>query len=158
MNEAHRTKSVYGSGNAVRFCIVLSNRTHGPLTATLPAGTVFISMDDKSQNGLVVQTIRLAIPPLSTASFHVLSNGINEDRDDSSHSGEFDPQPLLSDYAPVLELTDLLRGKKINVEDYPSANLPSEISAPVQNAVHEIAHTGRMSADTRTDLAQLPDK
>lgn len=158
MNEALETGNVYGNGTAVRFCILFSNSTQKPVTVTIPAGTVFISVGDKSQNGLVVQTIRMTVPPLSTSSFHMLSNGINEDRDDSSHPAEFEPHPVLTDYAPMLELTGLLSGKKINAEDYPSANVPPEISAAVQLAVHQVAHTGRLSADTRTSLAQLPDK
>lgn len=156
MNEALQEKRIYGNGGAVRFCIRFSNSRPQPITVTIPAGTVFISVDDESQNGLVVQTIRVTVPPLSAPSFYFLNNCINEDRDITGYSDEFEPQPIVTDHTPILELTDLLRSKRINSEDYHSSFPPSQISAPVQTAVHEIAHTGRMSATTRAKLDQLP--
>lgn len=145
----------FGSGST-GFCIQLNNSTGAALTVTIPAGAIFISENTESPNGLIVKEINLFIPAKSTSIFHLTTHSINQDR--KAPPAGFEMQPLLTNHYDLPELLGILAGKRINAEDYDGQMPSAEISATVQTAVHEIAHTGKLSPASREKLVQLPDK
>ena len=146
---------LYGVGE-VRFCMQLSNNTGTPAFVTIPAGTVFISENIKSPNGLIVKKINIRIPAHSAPVMQFMTCSINQDR--KAPAATFGPQPILTNHYSMPELLSLLETKRVNAEDYDGKIPPAAISAAVQAAVHELAHTGRLSASAREKLAQLPDQ
>lgn len=148
-------KQVFGSG-ATGFCIQLENSTGIPLVVSIPAGTVFVSGNAASPNGLIVEEINLPVPARSNPTFHFNTYSINEDR--KAGPASFEPQPLLTNHYGLPELLGILAGKKINAEDYHGQVPPEEIPATVQAAVHEIAHRGQLSSASHEKLILLPDK
>lgn len=147
-------KQRFGSG-ATGFCIQLANSTGTPLTATIPAGTIFVSENAGSPNGLIVKEINLSIPAKSTLTFHLTTHSINEDR--KAQPSGFEVQPILTNHYDLPELLGILAGKKINAEDYDGEIPPAETSATVQAGVHELSHTGQLSSASREKLIQLPE-
>jgi hypothetical protein len=154
-DESCAGKQAFGSG-ATDFCIQLDNSTNAPLTVTIPAGAVFVSENTESPNGLIVKEINLSIPAKSTSTFHLTTHSINQDR--KARPAGFEVQQLLTNHYDLPELLGILAAKRINAEDYGREMPPAEISATVQTAVHEIAHTGQLSSASREKLTQLPDK
>jgi hypothetical protein len=158
MEEAKKKKRVAGSGSAVHFCIQFDNSTDKPIIITFPPGTIFISETDVSQNGLLVQTVRLEVPPQSSPVFHIFNYCINPDRDITDYNINFEPVPVITNHEGVYELANMLTNKKMNSEDYNYSVIPTEIFVPVQQAVNEIANVGEISTNSRNAVTLLPAK
>lgn len=147
-------KRIQGMGGT-RFCIQFSNSTDTPQLVTIPAGTVFVSANTKSPNGLVVKEINIQIPPQSAEVWQLMTCSINQDR--NVPAATFDAQPVLTNHYGMPELLSLLERKRIDAADYNCEVPPAAVSATVQAAVYEIAHTGKPSAGSREKLVQLPE-
>lgn len=146
---------VYGVGG-VRFCMQFSNSSNTPVLVTIPAGTVFVSESTASPNGLIVKEIQIWIAAKRTVIAQLMTCSINQDR--KAPAAAFDAQPVLTNHYNMPELLSLLETKQINAEDYNGTAPPQAVSATVQAAVHQLAHTGQLSVNSREKLSQLPEK
>ncbi|GGH29018.1 hypothetical protein GCM10007423_16020 [Dyadobacter endophyticus] len=148
-------KLVYGVGD-VGFCIQFSNSFDTPVTVKIPAGAIFISDNTESPNGFIIKDLITTIPAKSSQVLHLMTCSINQDR--RARTTSFEAQPVLTNHYNIPELLSMLESKKINAADYDGGMPPAAISAIVQSAVYEVAHTGQLSFGSREKLLQLPDK
>jgi hypothetical protein len=59
-----------GSGGLVRLCLGFRNTGAVPVTVELPPGLIFVSDREATQNGIVLQTLRIEVPP-GTMTYYV---------------------------------------------------------------------------------------
>ena len=162
MTDAIQKKRLYGSGGAVRFCLTLHNSNNQPVTVTLPPGIIWISETVTEtttkivQNGIILKSVTIQLPASSQLSVFLNAFCINEDRSLTDYGDTYNPQPILTSHAGMLELSQLVANKRINEEEREKP-LPSSDWATLQGAVHEVEKTGKLSDDSRRKLTALPD-
>lgn len=152
-----------GSGGAVWACVKLTNSGGGPVTVELPPGLILISEFQEGQNGLLVERVRINVPPTGggTGGIDAGTDGgtdegvtfivplhlycLNESKSPSFDKMEYRLGPVTNDPA-LLELLSLLAGKTIDTED--------ELSA-VQEAIYSITEGKGLTRDDRAALARI---
>lgn len=133
-----------GSGDAVALCLVFRNDTGRPINVTLPPGLIFVSRNDDSQNGVIVETITFEVPPGERFFAPILAYCVNIDRTTTGREDRYDLGPVL-DHPGFQELFALLAGKTLTVQD----------GGLIQSAVHAIADGVGLSEAQKLALRRL---
>ena len=149
----------YGSGGVVRFCLTLNNTNAGAVVIKLPPGIIWIAEAstgaDAVQNGIMLKPVQFTVAANSQFTVLLFAYCINRDRDPTGYLDAYEPQPVVTTHAGMLELAQLVSSKQINEEEL-TKPLPTEDWIILQNAVHEVDETGRVSDDSRRKLKALP--
>lgn len=158
--DAVNKKQIYGSGGAVRFCLTLHNANHQPVTVILPPGIIWIAETvtetQAVQNGILIKSVRILIPASSQLSVMLNAFCINLDRSPTDYGDTYNPQPVITSQAGMLELSRLVASKKINDEELEKP-MPTDDWVTLQEAVHEVEKTGKVSEESRRKLTALPE-
>jgi hypothetical protein len=113
-------------------------------TVTLPAGLLIVPMDEKTQNGLLVQTVVIVVQARLHNKWILQSYCANKSRSQADENSEFTFGPILST-PPLQELFHLLKGKII----------PPEATKTVQSAVWEITDGKGLTKETRAAIVAI---
>lgn len=134
--------------SAVLLCLAFVNTTGAPMQVRLPAGLVFISRSETTQNGVLIQVETFEAPP---GPFFVKVNllCLNSGRNGSRPGDEYELGPVLAERNPVWELIDALASKSI---DSMEARAPSRMQAALWN----ITDGDGLTSVDRSRIAQLP--
>jgi len=131
-----------GSGTVVNPCFTLQNSTGSTITLTFPSGLIFISSDLGVQNGLVINTVVVVLPPGPTTILVPLYC-VNLTRHGSSATDLFQLGPVSDD--PVLkEIITILSGKNLAGHEF-----------DVQFAIWEYTDGDGLTDATRAKLKSL---
>ncbi|WP_027481265.1 hypothetical protein [Deinococcus pimensis] len=128
----------------VRICLGLSNTTDTTVTIVIPGGTYFISESDENQNGLMIQTHTITLPPHVVTVVYVELWCVNHHRHASDEDARYRFGPVNTN-AAMKELLDLLADR----------DLTSDLSA-VQDAVWDITDEDGLTDEVRAALRALP--
>lgn len=142
-NDQDYTKA-RGSGDLVRLCLGLSNTTGQPISVVLPVGLIFISSSLKTQNGMLVQSVTIEVPPAQTFFTPLFMYCINDGRDPSTPEDEFKPGPITT-YSDFLQFFDLIKNKTIDEDE----------TGEVQAIVWNLSNGEGLSADDRAAINEL---
>ena len=132
----------------VLLCLAFFNATATPIRVRLPAGLVFISRNQTTQNGLLIQVETFEAPP---GEFFVKLNllCLNSGRNGSKPGDEFELGPVLADKDPAWELINALKDKSI---DSTEGRAPSRMQAALWN----ITDGDGLTSVDRARIAALP--
>ncbi|WP_120592909.1 hypothetical protein [Corallococcus sp. CA054B] len=133
-----------GSGDEVTLCLIFRNTTGAPITLTLPPGLIFVSTNDDVQNGLLVQTVTIEVPPGDRFFVPLFLYCANQDRSTTGPDDKYVLGPTVQ-YKEFQELYSLLAGKTLEVED----------AAVIQVAVSHLTNGEGLSASDRAALQAL---
>ncbi|HEU4469981.1 MAG TPA: hypothetical protein VFR58_02765 [Flavisolibacter sp.] len=94
-----------------RVCITAVNRTSSPLELVLPAGLIFRSNDDRTQNGILLTPVKLLVDPKLPARFLLYGYCLNPNRKVTAHGDRYSlgPQTI---HPQMLTLIKALEGKE----------------------------------------------
>jgi hypothetical protein len=135
-----------GHGGLVRLCLGLRNTGVVPVTVVLPPGLIFVSDSLQTQNGIVLQTTTIVVPPGSLTYYvPVYLYCLNLGRHPTAGGQDtYQPGPVTDD-AAVLELLSLLQGKDV----------PLAFEFPLQEALWDITDGNGLTQDDRNAIAAL---
>lgn len=149
----------YGSGGVVRFCLTLTNKNAGAVVIKLPPGIIWIAEtntgNDAVQNGIMLKSVQFTVEANSQFTVLLFAYCINRDRDPTGYLDAYEPQPIVTTHAGMLELAQLVANKQINEEEL-TKPLPTNDFITLQQAVHEVDETGIVSDDSRRKLKSMP--
>ncbi|AFE03870.1 putative lipoprotein [Corallococcus coralloides DSM 2259] len=133
-----------GSGDEVTLCLIFRNTTGAPITLTLPPGLLFVSTNDDVQNGLLVQTVTIEVPPGERFFVPLFLYCANQDRSTTGPDDKYVLGPTVQ-YKEFQELYSLLASKKLGFED----------TGVIQVAVDHLANGEGLSSSDRAALQAL---
>jgi hypothetical protein len=133
-----------GSGDLVRLCLALRNTTGQPILVTLPAGIIFVSEKDDTQNGILVQTVSFEVPPMQVFYAPLFLYCLNQGRTPSLPKDEFHQGPV-TQYQDFQELFSLVSSKTLQ----PSGQID------LQHAVWHLSLGQGLSKEDRTAISKL---
>ncbi len=111
------TDEVRGLETYVRICLALYNTTSAPIRVDLPAGLLFVSVDDETQNGLLINLETFEIPPGDEPYFAKLYLWCaNANRSPSGYMDEYETGPVTED-RKILDVINRLAGRPLTQED-----------------------------------------
>lgn len=110
----------------------------------LPAGLVMISKSTGVQNGILVQPVRLRVPPQTTKGWVLAMYCANQGRKPADATSEFEIGPVITDDA-FHELARLLADK----------NIPPDQTNAVQKAVWEVTDGTGLTPESREMVSRL---
>lgn len=146
-----------GSGMHVEVCIALFNSGGTDVTLVVPAGLVILADEERYQHGLVVQETRILLKAGQITRCSLGTYCINASKASSSMGATYTIGPITNSVL-IRELLDLLKNKKINVEDYPADDEAyGEASSAVQGAVWGITDFDGLQY-FKDELLKLPNK
>lgn len=100
-----------GSGSGVRICLGFRNTNNTPITVTLPAGLIFISIETETQNGLLIQLETFEVPP-GESQFELALHCTNKSRSAGGTEDLFTMGPVIQN-KEIRELIDLVKNKDL---------------------------------------------
>lgn len=132
----------------VLLCLAFFNATGAPMRVQLPAGLIFISRSEETQNGLLIQVETFEAPP---GEFFVKASllCLNSSRSSSNPGDEFELGPVLSEKDPVWELINALKDKSID-------SLEGRAPSRMQAALWNITDGDGLTSVDRARIAALP--
>ncbi|KAK0351079.1 hypothetical protein LTR94_026423, partial [Friedmanniomyces endolithicus] len=111
------TNEERGLRTNVRTSMAVLNTTSTPIRLELPAGLLFVSIDDETQNGLLINVEAFEIPPGDEPYFVKLTMWCaNADRSPSSYTDEFELGPVTEDQK-ILRAIAQLAGRSLTQRD-----------------------------------------
>lgn len=135
-----------GAGGLVRLCLALRNQTPQPITLTLPAGLIFVSLDEKTQNGILIRNEEVVVPANGTYSFNLALFCLNADRAVTKAKDKYKLGPVSED-ADMKTLMELLAHKDLKDEH----NL-----ALAQEAIWDVTKGLALTAAQHWKIARIP--
>lgn len=133
VTRAGEVRHYFGSGfGFVDLLIPMRNTLSGSVTVTFPAATIMRSMNENCQNGVLIKKVTVTIPAKSDYYLCLAFYCGNEYRGAAGGTDKFE-LAVVSDAAPLLELCDRVKNKKINLEEY------SPTDADARSTYFEIA-------------------
>jgi hypothetical protein len=152
-----QTKAV-GSGLWVRACLPVRNRTGSGVTVVFPPGLVIVSASEGFQNGLLVESQLLVVPPYTVSGNKLRDKKdsdivyvplhtycINKAKDPSTPSARFELGPV-SRQAGFSELFAFMADK-----DFRDDGTRVEV---LQEVIYDMTKSGRFTAQHRADLIE----
>lgn len=135
-----------GAGGLVRLCLALRNKTQEPVTVTLPAGLIFISLDEKTQNGLLIRDEAVVVPAGGTYSFNLALFCLNEDRAVTRAKDKYKLGPISED-KDIKALMEVLQYKDLRDEHN---------HAVAQQAIWDVTKGFALTAAQYRNIASIP--
>lgn len=116
--EKRKPDAERGVGNYVQICLGMINTTGAPIRLELPAGLLFVSVEDDTQNGLLINVETFEIPPSDEPYFVRLNLWCaNADRSPGGLGDDFNIGPVTED-AGIVALIQTLAGRTITRDDW----------------------------------------
>lgn len=137
-----------GAGSLVRLCLSVRNKTEEPVTVTLPAGLIFVSQDEKIQNGLLIRDEAFVLAAGETFIFNLALFCLNEDRAVTKAKDKYKIGPVSED-VDIKELMELLQDKDLKDEHH---------QATAQKAIWDITKGFALTAVQHRTIAQIPGR
>lgn len=135
-----------GHGGLVRLCLGFRNTGAVPVTVVLPPGLIFVSDSLQTQNGIVLQTTTIVVPPGSLTYYvPVYLYCLNLGRHPTAGGQDTYQSGPVTDDAAVLELLSLLQSKDV----------PPSFEFPLQEALWDITDGNGLTQDDRDAIAAL---
>lgn len=142
--EEREADEVRGVGNHVRLCLSVINTTSAPIRLELPAGLLFVSVEDKTQTGLLINVETFEIPPGDEPYFvKLLLWCANADRSPGGIGDDFLIGPVTEDPG-IVALIQRLAGRPIAEQDW----------AAVQDVVWNVTDGKELTPRARAWLDQ----
>lgn len=110
-----------GSGRFVVILIPLKNTTNSDKELIFPARLIVKALSSDDQNGILLKETKATIPANEQYKIALAMYCGNASRHPSSTSSEYE-WGVISNSPLLKELTDMLVDKKINIEEFTSAN------------------------------------
>lgn len=111
------TDETRGLQTYVRVCLAVLNRTQSTIRLDLPAGLIFVSVDEETQNGLLIKLETFEIPPGEEPYFVKLYMWCaNADRSPSAYWDEYELGPVTEDQK-ILRVIRQLAGRELTQDD-----------------------------------------
>lgn len=143
-----------GSGAFVLVQLELVNHLEKDTLLVLPAGLTFRAMDEQDQNGLLIQETEISLAGGETCKTLVYLYCINQHKSGSSGNSRYAFGPV-SDASPVVELMQLLKGKRINFEHLDNEEFQS-LKHDLQYIVWSVTDGSGMTQEDRDFIRALP--
>ncbi|MBN9688105.1 MULTISPECIES: hypothetical protein [unclassified Corallococcus] len=137
-------EEAYGSGEEVRVCLIFNNTTNAPITVTLPPGFILVSTNDDVQNGIIVQTVSIVVPPGERYFAPMFAYCANQDRSTTGLDDRYELGPV-AQHKDLQEVFSLLAGKQLTREG----------AARVQVVIDHVTQGEGLSAADRATLQGL---
>ena len=107
-----------GSGTGyVDILVNLANNNSSATVVEFPAGLILENVSGNCQNGVLLKKVKVEIPAGGTVRICLSFYCGNLSRS-SAHGGDVYTWGVVTDAAPIIELCNLLKNKKINIEEY----------------------------------------
>jgi hypothetical protein len=117
--DATHLDTIVGSGMLhVRIFIPLKNTSPRDTSVTFPAGLIIKSVTGRCQNGLLLKKTTVDVPAKGVCGVLLIMYCGNEDRSTSLEGEEYVFE-VVSNSAPVMDLCERVKNKRINTEEYP---------------------------------------
>jgi len=140
-----RSKAYGTDGNLIALCLVFTNKTKAPIRVTVPPGLIFVSRKLETQNGILVQSVTIDVPPTKAFYAPILLYCANGNRHGSGDGDLFDLGPVID--AP--EFQALFR--KLQAKD-----LLADTGQLIQGLVWNLGDDGQISSLLEPGIDALP--
>jgi len=147
---------IIGSGAFVLVQLELVNHLEKDTLLVLPAGLTFRAMDEQDQNGLLIQEAEISLAGGETCKTLVYLYCINQHKSGSSGNSRYAFGPV-SDASPVVELMQLLKGKRINFEHLDNEEFQS-LKHDLQYIVWNVTDGSGITQEDRDFIRALPTR
>lgn len=147
-----------GSGRYVIIFIPLKNTTNSNKELVFPARLIVRALASKYQNGVLLKETKVTIPANKQYKIALAMYCGNADKSASGTSAEYE-WGVISNSPLLKELTDMLVDKKINIEEFTSANLSTYSSqvSELQSILWHITDSSYgLSDDDKAYIKALP--
>ncbi len=143
---------ILGFGTYVELIVPLRNNRNDTAFVTFPGGLIFVSSSTADQNGLLIQTYVVKIPPLSDwcVSLHLSCTNLGRH---IPEIGSVYKNPVVTNSQKLLELVDILSTKQLLRLCNSNA---SSYSFDLQMAIWNITEYGALTAEDRAFLNTIP--
>ena len=152
----------FGSGPGyVDLLIPLRNKLTTPVTITFPAATIIRSQSGECQNGVLLKKVVITIPANSNYKLCLSMYCGNSDRGTAGRDDVY-VFTVVSDAKPLLDLCDLVKNKKVNIEEYERTSYNDymaygSITYTLQSAVWDITDGEGIDQYTIEEIKALPN-
>ena len=140
---------MYGSGLNVLILVRLKNTTSRQIDVEFPAGLVFESSNAKYQHGILIKKTKVSVPVGGNDVILMMYCG-NANREMPDSSVKF-LKPVVTNSKLLLYLCDLVKNKRINIEENIETNEEMGKYFVIAEKLQEIVWKV-------TDYGQMPDK
>ncbi|MRG44810.1 hypothetical protein GFS24_06775 [Chitinophaga sp. SYP-B3965] len=140
------TNCELGAGGLVSVRLGLRNKTSQPVTVILPAGLTFISLDEKTQNGILIKEEAIVVPAGSTTSHNLALFCLNEERDITKAKDKYKLGPV-SDDQDLKVIMELLQDKDLKDE---------HDHAMAQKVIWDVTKGFALTAAQHRNIASIP--
>jgi len=147
---------VVGSGAFVLVSMEFVNKTDKDTLLIFPAGLTFESLSKEDQNGILIQNTKVQLSKGATCNTLFYAYCTNEHRSGSSKDSKYNFGPICN-AAPVRELIDLLKNKKVNLDAGESPSILGPIGA-IQDWLWKITDGEGLSDDDKINIRALENK
>jgi hypothetical protein len=142
----------YGIGIFVTVAMVLENTTSREITVTFPGGLIFICTSGYSQNGFLIQEVKVKVPANGKAYIAIDALCANLGRHASSSSQAYIFGPVTNN--PLLiEIVNIVKPKRLPTSsetDYYT------VAYKLQDIAWDVTEYLRLTDESRTYLKSLP--
>lgn len=145
-----------GSGAFVLVQLELVSHLDKDTLLVLPAGLTLRAMDEEDQNGLLIQKTEISLGRGETCRTLVYLYCINQHKSGSSSNSRYVFGPV-SDASPVVELIQLLKGKRINFEQLDNEEFQS-LKHDLQYIVWNVTDGNGITQEDRDFISALPSR
>jgi hypothetical protein len=155
----HKQNRNYGHGGQVQLCLNFYNETDKAIKITLPPGLMFISKSLEAQNGILITAVTIEVPAGQYV-INLIMSCVNPSRS-SSAGYEYEEQPIVTDHPALRQLTEMLKNKKCNYEDYGGVALSPkamEISAIIDVAIIDLLNGKPIHEQEMRGLMGIPER
>ncbi len=140
-----RSKAYGTDGNLIALCLVFSNKTKAPISVTFPPGFIFVSRRLETQNGILVQSVTITVPPTQAFYAPILLYCANGNRHGNG-SGD------LHDLGPVVDAPEFQAlFRKLQAKD-----LLADTGQLIQGLVWSLGNDGEISSLLEPGIEALP--
>lgn len=132
------TYHYFGSGSGlVELIIPLHNSNNNSVTVTFPAALVVRNLAGNCQNGILLKKAVVVIPANSDYYLNLSFYCANLTKDTPGESDLY-TFAVVSDADPLLELCDMLKNKKINIEEFDPTKTEDQTTFETQAAMLQL--------------------
>ncbi|RPE14248.1 hypothetical protein EGT74_12315 [Chitinophaga lutea] len=146
-----------GSGEFVDVCIGFFNSGTTDYTLTLPAGLTITADDVTYQHGIIIQDTKILLKAGMITRCGVGAYCINAPKKPSSYTVTYKIGNV-SDSRLIKQLIDLLKNKKINIEEYANSSDYNDAVDIIQPAVWSITDFDGLQEPIKQEIATIPNK
>ncbi len=145
----------------VTLSVKLRNTASAEATVVFPAALIVKSVTGECQHGVLIKKVTVNIPAGSDYNVALIMYCGNSSRDVAGSSDEY-VWGVVSNAAPLLELCEMVKNKKINIEEFdPSSSADKDTYDGqlfmLQAAVWSVTDGSGLSEWERSWIVELPN-